>query len=124
MPRRNDYIEGYTSDKKWLKDSAMRTEDSLRNAATITDGVIRWNSNNNVPPDDIIEFAVFLGLPVDPAKCKVANDEDTKVFLAAYRQRMAQRTPEQIAEQRAEARAAMGPGVEMVDIISGERYTT
>jgi hypothetical protein len=31
---------------------------------------------------------------------------------------------EQIAEERFEARAAMGPGVEMVNIITGERYTT
>ena len=31
---------------------------------------------------------------------------------------------EEIAEERFEARAAMGPGVEMVNIVTGERYTT
>ena len=47
-------------------------------------------------------------------------------FIQAVEYRVAQqnRTPEQIAEQRAEARAAMGPGVEMVNIFTGEKYTT
>ena len=53
-----------------------------------------------------------------------ARDRHTQQFLAEYRTAMANRTAEQIAEERAEARAAMGPGVEMVNIVTGERYTT
>ena len=53
-----------------------------------------------------------------------ARDRHTQQFLAEYRQAMANRTAEQIAEERAEARAAMGPGVEMVNVVTGERYTT
>ena len=33
-------------------------------------------------------------------------------------------TQEQIAEERFEARAAHGPGVELVNVITGEKYTT
>ena len=44
--------------------------------------------------------------------------------MEVYRQAQATRTPEQIAEERFEARAAMGPGVDMVNMFTGERYTT
>jgi len=52
------------------------------------------------------------------------RDKWTGVTLAEYRVAQAQRTAEQIAEERWEARAAHGPGVEMVNIITGEKYTT
>ena len=55
---------------------------------------------------------------------RIARDKYTERTLAEYRSAMANRTAEQIAEERFEARAAMGPGVEMVNIITGERYTT
>ena len=53
-----------------------------------------------------------------------ARDLYVEQSLRQYRVAQAQRTAEQIAEERWEARAAMGPGVEMVNIITGERYTT
>ena len=48
----------------------------------------------------------------------------TERTLAEYRQAQLQRTPEQVAEQRAEARAAHGPGVKLVNVFTGESYTT
>jgi len=54
----------------------------------------------------------------------VAREIHTKQFLEEYRAAQLNRTAEQIREERLEARAAMGPGVEMVNIITGERYTT
>ena len=54
----------------------------------------------------------------------IARDRYTQRTLAEYAVAQQNRTPEQIAEQRAEARAAMGPGVEMVNILTGETYTT
>ena len=53
-----------------------------------------------------------------------ARDEYVEQSLAEYRTAQANRTAEQIAEERFEARAAMGEGVEMVNIITGERFTT
>ena len=63
------------------------------------------------------------------AKSKVVRTldaDDTSAIddLANYREAQRQRTQEQIAEERAEARAAMGPGVKMVNILTGETYTT
>lgn len=55
---------------------------------------------------------------------RIARDCYVQRTLAEYAEAQQNRTPEQIAEQRAEARAAMGPGVEMVNIFTGEKYTT
>ena len=55
---------------------------------------------------------------------RIARDRYVQRTLAEYAEAQQNRTPEQIAEQRAEARAAMGPGVEMVNILTGETYTT
>ena len=54
----------------------------------------------------------------------VAREIHTKAFLEEYTIAQKNRTAEQIREERFEARAAMGPGVEMVNIFTGERYTT
>ena len=52
------------------------------------------------------------------------RDRYVQRTLAEYREAQQNRTPEQIAEERYEARAAMGPGVEMVNMFTGETYTT
>ena len=54
----------------------------------------------------------------------IARDRYVQRTLAEYAVAQQNRTPEQIAEQRAEARASMGPDVEMVNILTGETYTT
>ena len=53
-----------------------------------------------------------------------AYEEHKANFIAEYIKNQENRTQEEINEQRFEARAAMGPGVEMVNIITGEKYTT
>lgn len=45
-------------------------------------------------------------------------------WLDKYREAQANRTPEQIAEQQAEALAAHGPGVDLVNVITGETFKT
>ena len=54
----------------------------------------------------------------------VARKLYTQRTLAEYSLAQKNRTAEQIAEERFEARAAMGPGVKMVNIFTGEQYTT
>ena len=52
------------------------------------------------------------------------RDVYTEKSIREYIEAQRNRSAEQIAEERFEARAAMEPGVEMVNIITGERYTT
>jgi len=54
----------------------------------------------------------------------VARKLYTQKTLAEYTNAQKNRTAEQIAEERWEARAAFGPGETIVNIITGERYTT
>lgn len=93
----------------------------LVNHATITNGVIRWNSNGRVPPADCVALAVQIGLPVNVAACTKARDIDTAAFVKAYRKA---RKNGPSAEERAEARAAHGPGVKLVDVITAKEFIT
>lgn len=83
------------------------------------DGVARWDSNGYVIPRDIAE-AHGLDCPA----LRAARDAEIRAFAAECRAAAARRSPAQMAEQRAEARAAHGPGVKMVNVITGERWTT
>ena len=85
-------------------------------------GITRWRSNDQVPPQEVLEDFRFT---TDQLKThKAFRDIDTEAFLIEYRRAQANRTPEQIAEQQFEARAAFGPGEEIVNVVTGERYTT
>lgn len=76
--------------------------------------------------DDAMEQLLEAGLvdEVCVMRTERARDEYTKKSIAEYIEAQKNRTAEQIAEERFEARAAMGEGVEMVNIITGERWTT
>ena len=54
----------------------------------------------------------------------VARDIHTTAFLREYRTAQLNRSAEQIREERFEALAAYGPGETVVNIITGEQYTT
>lgn len=87
-------------------------------------GVVRWTSVNRVPPKDIVEAIERRYPSVSIAACNRVRDLETDEFLKAYKASMLNRTPQQIAEERAEALAAFGPGVEVVNVFTGETYRT
>lgn len=85
--------------------------------ATFKNGIMRWNSNNRVPPRDIVEQAARLGFDVDGVACNLARDAELAAFLADYRRNYTGPS----AEERMEARAALGAGAEVVNVITGHR---
>ena len=92
----------------WLK-TQIRIDDH---------GIFRWLDSNQVPSAPILKR---LGLtPVEMERHGSARDADLDYFAAEY---LRQRTPEHFAKDRAEARTAHGPGVELVNIFTGEHYT-
>lgn len=116
----NSYIDGMKPEAyKFQREESERTADKLANDTTIVDGVIRWNSNNKVPPADIIEFAAHIGLPIDVAACLTARDKETSAFLADYRERMRNHKPS--GEELWEMRAAFGRGTTVVNVITGRK---
>ena len=54
----------------------------------------------------------------------VARDIHTTAFLKEYRTAQLNRSAEKIREERFEALAAYGPGETVVNIITGEQFTT
>jgi hypothetical protein len=88
--------------------------------ATYTAGVMRWNSNGRVPPSENVAAAAAAGFPVDVAACDAAREVDLAAFLAEYRRNPPPLTDEVLFE----ARAAHGPGVTLVNVITGRRFTT
>lgn len=98
-----------------------------KDAYTDANGVVRWKSNDNVPPADILENA---GLPESTVALSThARDIETEDVLAEYiKQQEAFWTEPQYAEARAEQlaemRAAFGPGQEVVNVFTGRKYRT
>jgi len=92
----------------------------FKSDATVTDGVVRWNSNGRVPPQEILDLWSFLGKPFDPAKSTEARVAETKQFLADYRTQNAGRKPGE--EELAEMRANFGPDARVVNVVTGDRY--
>lgn len=113
-----DYVSAYEGHgHKFQVEEAQRLAGKLRTEAVIANGVIRWLSNNQVPPADCVALAAHIGLSVDVEASTTARDADTTAFLADYRKRNARRRV--TAEQRAEMRAAFGPGAKVVNVITG-----
>jgi hypothetical protein len=85
-------------------------------------GIRRWKIGKQVPSKVFLER---LGLtPEEIAAHAAACEADMDEFAAKYQRRQSERTPEEIAEEKAEALAAHGPGVEMVNVFTGEHYIT
>ncbi len=116
-----DYIANLNDPRAPYHREAANLADRFQTDATVTDGVVRWVSNNSVPPQDILDLWQHLGFVFDMKASQAAHEADTSAFLAAYRAANANGPG---AEERAEARAAMGPGVEMCNVITGYRWTT
>jgi hypothetical protein len=96
-----------------------------KNDHRIEDGVLLWNSNDRSPMDDLTSLWLELDL-IDIAVFRAtakAREAQNNAFFAEYRKAQTNRTPEQIAEERFEMRAAFGPGETVVNVITGERTT-
>ena len=98
----------------------------MHNSKTGQDTVYRWDSNGQIPFSDMLNDFCALGLITQAVvdKSIEVREIETAQFIESYKKAQKLRSPEQIAEERFEARAAMGSGVDMVNIFTGERYTT
>lgn len=87
--------------------------------AVVVDGVVRWTSNNAVPPREARAHWARLGLPFDDAKSEAAYQTDLAALTAAYRKHWQPPTGEHLAEMR----AAFGEGTTVVDVIADRTFT-
>lgn len=86
--------------------------------AYVINGVVRWKSNDQVPPADILELWHHLNRPFDYDLSKTVSQLETTQALEAYKRQMASHVYSD--EEKAEMRAAFGPGATVVDVITGQ----
>lgn len=79
----------------------------------------RWQSNDAPCPLDACK--AYL-IPCDEAAQKLLISKHTDWVVAEYKRQ--QRMREQTAEEAFELRAAFGPGVKVINVLTGERKTT
>ena len=97
------------------------TAEDFAQGTVHTSGVYRWNSNGNVPFEDMLAEFLNAGL-IDYRAYSRSNDarrEDTAAFLAEYKKREANRV--YTAEEKAEMRNAFGDDAVVVNAITGQR---
>lgn len=101
-----------------LRDATGWVKSWNEGKAHFKDGAYRWKSSNNVPPAEIVNFWAMAGyITFAEAHASVSVGEaETAAFLDAYRKN----PPKVTAEERAEMRAAFGPGAEVVNVITGK----
>ena len=90
------------------------------------DNVVFWSSNKRAVPNDLMVKWLALGFVSEQQVTDTRHKEQKQVseFLAKYVKQRAERTPEQIAEEEYEMRAAFGPGETVVNVITGEKSYT
>lgn len=108
-----------SAQNKIIETVAMFSEE-----ASVIEGVVRWNSNGSIPPDEILEIWQNACLDFNIDASKEMRKIDHQKFFEQYRIRQANRSQEQIEEQNSEARVAFGSGVDVINVITGERRTT
>lgn len=81
--------------------------------------MLRWKSNNSVPPQEVLDFWKYIGKRFNMTKSVAARERETKDFLKEYRKRM--ENYEHSAEEMAEMRAAFGEGATVVNVITGKK---
>jgi len=92
---------------------------------TYFDGdVIRWISNNSVPPKDIVEQFFENGFITAEQKEYADNTRDieTAQFIEEYKKAQANRTPAQIEAEKAAVREAFYSWENPINIFTGETY--
>lgn len=115
-----DLIQQYENPRfAFEKERVDRTAAQFDTDASVGDGVVRWNSNAQVPPVDILELWRHLGKPFDFDKSVAAREVDLDRQIADYRRRMANHVPSD--EEMFEMRAAFGPGSTVVNVLTGEK---
>jgi hypothetical protein len=85
-------------------------------------GIYRWHSNDAVPFADMLTDA---GVSADTIeRCVTVRRAEDTAAIQRYREARRNRAPEQRAEEMFEMRAAFGPGEKVVDVFTGETFTT
>ena len=96
--------------RQWIADGDLIIE---------SDGAGKWKTNGSYLMSDVAKQVKYLGQPIDLEATAKKRDAQVTKELAEYRRRWKAPSGEALAEMRAE----FGAGTEMVDVLSGRRFT-
>lgn len=118
---RNEYIRPFIDPRKeYFKKDSERVEKNFDTETYFDDnGVIRWKSNNSVPPKDILEFWAYREKPFNYKLAEQTRKKEDDEFLEEYRKQMANHQPSE--EELFEMRAAFGEGTTVVNVFTGKK---
>jgi len=91
---------------------------TLEDTTTDAAGVVRWKSNGRVP--FMSDLAAMGATPEQLAASEPVRSAQVDEAIAAYTKGRKNRSAEERAEEAFEIRAAFGPGVKVVNILTGE----
>jgi hypothetical protein len=118
---RNSYIEGlnYSLPHPFRQQSDRLDKEFETNTTVDSEGVVRWKSNNSVPPKEVLEFWKHQNKEFNYKKSNEVEEKETEKFIQEYRESRKNYVPSE--EEMFEMRAAFGPGEQVVDIITGQK---
>ena len=120
-PPASEYVSGLLAPRhEFQQRDAMRILDQFDTKTEVRDGVVRWRSNDQVPPQACLDLWKFVGKPFDAEKSQKTRDAENAAFLASYRQTNTGVKPS--AQAFAEMRANFEPGDQPMNIVTGDRY--
>ena len=102
---------------EFFKKEAMKTADKFMDAYVV-DGIVRWKSNDRIPPQDILELWHYIGEDFDYEKSLQIGDKETQRSIQNYRRQRAKQGYSQ--EELFEMKAAFG-NTPVVDVLTGRR---
>jgi hypothetical protein len=110
----NEY-EGYFG--QFFQKDAQRSADRF-NDTIVTNGIPRWPSNNNVPPQDLLDLWNHIGKPFNYELATETLANEISETLRQYKISRMNYTPG--LEELYEMQAAFGKGVTVQDVITGK----
>jgi hypothetical protein len=106
--------------RAWEQREAEQYRVRLAEDTFVVGQALFWKSNGRPVPLSCFRDA-YVTIPAGQQEAETLY---TRAAIADYRAARANISDEQRAEEAYERRAAFGPGVEVVDVLSGERYVS
>jgi hypothetical protein len=111
------YIKDLRSDIEWRRKDAIKMSNRFEVGAYVIDGVVRWKSNDSVPPQDILELWKYEGKDFDYVKSVEERQAEMRKSIEEYKKQMENYSP--TAEELFQMRSAFGEGATVVNAITG-----
>ena len=104
--------------QKSRKDYAIKMISKFSVDAYVENGIVRWKSNDHIPPQDILELWDYVNKDFDYKNSIAVQNKEDAEFFEQYRKANANRVVS--AEERFELECNFGEDETVVDIITSQ----